>query len=297
MIKAAICNSEWPVTRDKIKKLEHLSALDLQEKFKCLNSSLTESLNAKGHALRQLRNKISHKGSSPEDDYECIHLFFRGGVSYFEACLSFAISSKIKDSMGNESEWFWSIYQKTRKAVSKFSEKSKDSELRQGMFYLSRASQKCLTINKVNRYYHPSQGYLIDHILDGSHGDIEFEARSAAYGRIKNSFEKEGMEVCPAHVEGGNDKSNILTGPMSFNCPVCDGDDGIIGFKTKEIGNDNWEFESLKAFSCLNDLCILSGIPYLSSRFLEVFFEDALTDNVKRFLAEEGGDFNSPFEV
>lgn len=296
MIKAAICNSEGDVSRVRLQQLQDLAAWELQQHFKTLNSSLSESLNTKGHSLRKLRNEIAHKGSSPEDDYSCIHLFFRGGVSYFEACLSFTLGTKMQNAMGKEGAWYWDIYKKTRKGVCKFVDGSISPEMREGMFYLSQASRKCLMINMPNQCCHPTFGFLSDYIQDGKHSDIEDEARRAAYSKVKSDFEAEGWEVCPAYVSPDDDKSGLLSEVMSFSCPVCGGGEGIIGFECKDLGENKWEFEHLKGYCCLDDLCLLSGIPFYALTFLEVFFENALTDEVKRFLGEEGGACESPFE-
>jgi hypothetical protein len=118
----------------------------------------------------------------------------------------------------------------------------------------------------------------LPHVLDGSHGDIEFEARKTFHAEICSDLLKSGIEICPAYVNKRDDKTGILIESMDFECPICAESDAVIGFK------------SIESFCCFNELCTISAIHYHSSVFLEVFFHDVLTHNVKKFLAKEGGE-------
>ena len=293
MLRAAIfdfADDKNAITQE----LKDTKAIDLQNKFKQLNNSMSSPLHDAGHQLRQLRNDIAHHGSSPEDDFKCLHAFFRGGISYYDACLQHTFRMKIKEAMGQEGKWFWEIYEKTRKGVCKFEKDSNDPELLNGMYYLQQATKKCLSIGLVHQCVHSRLGSAHHHAMDN---DQEFlwEARRLQCEEVESTMQKADLEACPAAVSMTEDKSEILQHDMAFSCPICGEDtQGMIGIKCKRVGegdrNQDWEFESLKAFCCLDDLCEISGEVYVSPTFLSVFFEDVLTDNVKKFLGQEGGD-------
>jgi hypothetical protein len=293
MLRAAIFDS----ANDKVaitQQLKDTKSIDLQNQFKQMNNSLSSPLHDAGHKLRQLRNDIAHRGSSPEDDFKCLDAFFRGGISYYEACMQHTVGIKIKEAMGQEGKWFWEIYEKTRKGVCQFKKDSNDPELLKGMYYLQEATKKCLTIGLVHQCFHAVHGPAQSHAIDN---DQEFldKARRLQFEEVETIMREADLDPCPAAVSTREDKSGILQHDMSFSCPICDGDThGMIGIKCKRVGeadrNEDWEFESLNAFCCLDDLCEISGEVYISPTFLGGFFEDVLTDNVKKFLGREAGD-------
>jgi hypothetical protein len=293
MLRAAIFDS----ADDKnaiTQQLKDTKSIDLQNQFKQMNNSLSSPLHDAGHKLRQLRNDIAHRGSSPEDDFKCIDAFFRGGISYYEACMQHTVGVKIKEAMGLEGKWFWEIYEKTRKGVCKFEKDSNEPELLNGMYYLQEATQKCLNIGNVHQLLHAVRGSANEYALYNDQNFLD-KARHHQSAEVETIMREADLDPCPAAVSTREDKSGILQHDMSFSCPICDGDThGMIGIKCKRVGeadrNEDWEFESLNAFCCLDDLCEISGEVYISPTFLGGFFEDVLTDNVKKFLGREAGD-------
>lgn len=289
IIKASICAKENSSNK-QIEELQEMGAIALQSAFAGINSALTSQLNTAGHDLRRLRNEIAHKGASPADDNRCLHHFFYGGVSYFESGLIFVTEKTIKEAMGEEGRWFWEIYYKTRRGVFALQKTPDDPELKKGMFYLCHAARKCLAINSVNRFAHPFVGIHSMYIGEVGNGDFEFQARSRFIEEIRAGFENAGLELCPAFIKKDEDESGMLESDMTFRCPMCGQSDGVIGFNCREEAPDKWVFDSLEAFCCLEGICVISGRIYYSRVFLKIFFEEVLTESVKKFLATEGGE-------
>ncbi len=280
MIKASLFDGETHT----IDSLNERKAWKLEEDFQQVNMQLTGGLAGAGSKLRKLRNDIIHQGASPEDDFKCLHVIFRGGVNYFESCLKFAVGNGMEYLMSDECNWFLSILQKTRKAVHQFKPSSTDPDLKDGMFFLRKAIQKCLAIRTPNQCFYPTLGYRSDYLsFDG-----ECDAREDIYWKITRRLESRGLETCPTYV-ATEDGKGILKTPLHLKCPVCSGS-GVIGFKCNRLDNNEWKFEALEAFCCLDADCFIAALPFYGRTFLRIFFEEALTDPVKMFLEKEGGE-------
>jgi hypothetical protein len=286
MMRAAVCQRGSPQQVADAKG-NKVSAFEVQRMFELVHGELSSELRSRGHNLRKLRNRIAHDGASPEDDFECLHAFFRGGVQFYEATIKAALKSSITSLLSKQGEWFWAIHNNTRKGVFSFKENSSDPELRYGIFYLQSAARKALLAKSIHQSLHPIIGYVGTYLIESDNQHhILSASKTKAYRSVMKTCEELGISCCPTWVSKAEDKTGFLKTDLVIPCPICEGD-GVIGYRVSSADNDIPEFDRLEIFCCLDELCIIAGLPVNSVKFNTVFFEKFLTEDVKKFLSCE----------
>ena len=301
MIKASL-STEIPgsLTPSSAEALQDMTAVEILNHYRKANTRISPSLFAAAQNLRKLRNDVTHKGASPQDDLECLEAFFCGGASFYEAALQYSTGKTIQEHLPEESRWFWRVYSSTRKAIFAASGRNRDrNQVWASLFFFVNAIDKVERTRMVLQNTNPHRGYL--HWHEGFEEDAQdamWKSKSSRESEIEDFFQNQVWDYrCSdgRRLDLRERNSENASPRFKLKCPLCGAWDGIIAFScSKEPHSKRMVFRSLEAYCCMNASCVAGGEICESSGLVSAVFEGELTLEDTEILASEWGYGSTP---